>query len=485
VRILADILYNIQVVTIQGSLDIEIDAIEFDSRNVVPKQLFVAVKGYQVDGHKFIDAAIKQGASAILCEEIPENLESTITYLQVADSAQALGILASNFFYNPSEKLKLVGVTGTNGKTTTVTLLYQLFRKLGYKTGLLSTISNYVDVQQIEATHTTADQVQLNSLLADMVEAGCDYCFMEVSSHSLHQKRISGLKFAGAVFTNITQDHLDYHKTFAAYIKAKKMFFDNLDKDAFALVNVDDKNGRVMLQNTLANKQTLALGSIANFKGKVLEAHIDGMLVAFDNTEIWTRFIGGFNAYNLLSVYAVALLLEQNRDEVIQALSGLNSVDGRFQYLKSGTGKLAIVDYAHTPDALENVLSTINEIREGENKVITVVGAGGNRDKTKRPLMAAVAARMSHQVILTSDNPRNENPEDIIEDMRAGVLPPLSNKLLAITQRKEAIRTAFALAKPGDIVLVAGKGHETYQEIDGVKHHFDDREIIKEIFESE
>jgi UDP-N-acetylmuramoyl-L-alanyl-D-glutamate--2,6-diaminopimelate ligase len=393
--------------------------------------------------------------------------------------------MASNFFNNPSTKLKLVGVTGTNGKTTTVTLLYQLIKKLGFKAGLISTIRNYIDTVIEDATHTTPDPICLNKLLAEMVEVGCDYCFMEVSSHSLHQNRVAGLKFVGAVFTNITQDHLDYHKTFAEYIKAKKLFFDHLEKDAFALVNGDDKNGRIMLQNTLAVKHTMALKSMANFHGKVLEAHIDGMLVSFDNTEIWTQFIGGFNAYNLLSVYAVALLLGFNRDEVIQTLSALEAVEGRFQYLKSKTGKLAIVDYAHTPDALENVLATINEINEADNRIISVVGAGGNRDRTKRPLMAAVAAKMSHQVILTSDNPRNEKPEDIIEEMRAGVLPPLNNKLLAISNRKEAIKTACMLAQSGDIILVAGKGHETYQEIDGVRYHFDDREIINEIFETE
>ncbi len=484
-RNLPDILNKIEVVKIVGDPQIQVRAIEFDSRKVLSDTLFVAVKGYQADGHVFIEKAIAAEASVVVCEVMPDKMSDDITYVQVADSAQALGQLASNFYHNPSDKLKLVGVTGTNGKTTTVTLLYQMFLKLGYKAGLLSTIRNYVHTREVESTHTTPDPVQLNRLLADMLEAGCDYCFMEVSSHALHQKRVAGLKFSGAVFTNITQDHLDYHKTFADYIKAKKLFFDNLENDAFALVNVDDKNGQVMIQNTKASKNTMALKSVANFKGRVLESHIDGMLVAFDNTEIWTRFIGGFNAYNLLSVYAVSLLLNQKRDEIITVLSSLESVDGRFQYLKSKSGKLAIVDYAHTPDALQNVLTTINEIIENNGKIISVVGAGGNRDKTKRPLMAAVAANMSNQVILTSDNPRNEKPEDIIDDMKAGVLPPLNNKLLSITNRREAIKTACALAQPGDIVLVAGKGHETYQEIDGVKHHFDDREVINEIFESE
>ncbi len=479
------ILSNVKVLQIKGNAEILVQNIEFDSRKVGTNQLFVAVAGYQSDGHDFIENAIANGAVAVVCEKLPEKLHKNATYIQVADSAQALGVMASNFYENPSSKLKLVGITGTNGKTTTATLLHRLFEKLGYKTGLLSTIRNYIHTTIVDATHTTPDPIQLNKLLFEMVEAGCDYCFIEVSSHALHQKRVAGLKFEGAVFTNITQDHLDYHKTFAKYINAKKLFFDNLGGNAFALTNVDDKNGRIMLQNTSAKKFTMALKSMANFRAKVLESHIDGMLVTFDNTEVWTRFIGGFNAYNLLSVYAVALLLNQNRDEVIQALSGLQAVDGRFQYLKSKSGKLAIVDYAHTPDALKNVLSTIKEILEGSGKIISVIGAGGNRDKTKRPLMASVAAKLSNQVILTSDNPRNEKPEDIIEDMRAGVLPPLNNKLLAITNRHEAIKTACMLAQPGDIVLVAGKGHETYQEIEGVKYHFDDCEVVNEIFDNE
>ncbi len=482
---LNNILKGIEVLQVVGSTKILVQNIEFDSRKVEQNQVFVAVNGYQTDGHKYIESAIANGANSIICEKLPEKNHNNITYIQVADSANALGILASNFYNNPSSKLKLVGVTGTNGKTTTVTLLYQLFEKLGYKTGLLSTIRNYIHTTVVDATHTTPDPVQLNRLLAEMVSVGCDYCFIEVSSHALHQKRVAGLEFSGAVFTNITLDHLDYHKTFAEYINAKKLFFDNLKSNAFALVNVDDKNGRIMLQNTCAKKQTLALKSMANFRARVLESHIDGMLVTFDNTEVWTRFIGGFNAYNLLSVYAVALLLNQNRNEVIQAISSLQPVDGRFQYIKSKTGKLAIVDYAHTPNALKNVLSTIKEMLEGSGKIITVIGAGGNRDKTKRPLMASVAAKFSGQVILTSDNPRNEKPDDIIEDMRAGVLPPLNNKLLAITNRHEAIKTACMLAQPGDIVLVAGKGHETYQEIEGVKHHFDDCEVINEIFENQ
>ncbi len=482
---LNDILSGITITTSIGQTNTGIGSIVFDSRKVNEGDLFVAIKGVAADGHQFIDVAIGKGAVAIICEELPSNTTQGIVYIQVADSSKALGILASNYFGNPSKKLKLIGVTGTNGKTTTVTLLYQLFIKLGYKAGLLSTIRNYVHDKAVEATHTTPDPVQLNDLLAQMVDTGCDYCFMEVSSHAAHQQRIAGLHFSGAIFSNITQDHLDYHKTFAEYIKAKKLFFDGLDATAFALVNSDDKNGSVMLQNTKAVKHTYALKSMAAFRGKVLESHLDGMLVAFDQTELWTRFIGGFNAYNLLAVYATALLLKQDREQIIHALSNLNPVDGRFNYIRSKSGKLAIVDYAHTPDALENVLNTIRDIRQGNNQIITVVGAGGNRDKTKRPLMAEVTAKLSDKVILTSDNPRNENPEDIITDMRQGVLPPYNKKLLAITNRKEAIRTACMMAVPGDIILVAGKGHETYQEVQGVKHHFDDKEIINEIFGEE
>jgi UDP-N-acetylmuramoyl-L-alanyl-D-glutamate--2,6-diaminopimelate ligase len=479
------ILANIDIVKWMGPKEPEVNQIQFDSRKVLANTIFVALKGFQTDGHAYIDTAINNGASVIICQQLPETIHSGIAYLQVTDSAEALGIMASNYYGNPSAQLKLVGITGTNGKTTTVTLLHQLFIKLGYKAGLLSTIRNMVHQTVVDATHTTPDPLQLNKLLADMVSVGCDYCFMEVSSHAAHQKRIGGLTFAGGIFSNITQDHLDYHETFSAYIKAKKMFFDGLPKSAFALINADDKNGKIMVQNTQAKKYTYALKTLANYKIKIIESHIDGMLVAFDNTEIWTHFIGGFNAYNLLAVYATALLLGQQKDEIIQHISNLTPVDGRFQYLKSASGKLAIVDYAHTPDALENVLTTIQEIAAGNAKIITVTGAGGNRDKTKRPLMAQVAVKYSHQVILTSDNPRNEEPDTIISDMREGVLPPYTNKLLAITNRKEAIRTACMLAQPGDILLVAGKGHETYQEVKGVKHHFDDREVILEIFENE
>lgn len=481
---LKNILVDLKVVQSVGNLDVLISGIQIDSRKIKSGNVFIAIKGTQSDGHNYISKAIELGAIAIVCEHLPTDKNNDVAYIQVNDAAEASGLLASAYYGYPTRYLKLVGVTGTNGKTTIATLLYQLFTKLGYKSGLLSTISNYVGSAIVEATHTTPDPIQLNSLLADMVETGCDYCFMEVSSHAAHQKRIAGLEFAGGIFTNITQDHLDYHKTLAEYIKAKKLFFDNLPKHAFALVNSDDKNGHIMQQNTKARKLNYALKSMANYRGRIIEPRMDGTLVSFNNTEVWTRFIGGFNVYNLLAVYATALELNQNETEVVQTLSSLETVQGRFQYIKSTQGKIAIVDYAHTPDAVENVLKTILQISQGDKKVITVIGAGGNRDKTKRPLMAAIAAQLSNHVILTSDNPRNEDPEEIINDMREGVLPPLNNKLLSITNRKEAIRTACALAQPGDIILVAGKGHETYQEINGIKHHFDDVEVVTEIFET-
>lgn len=480
-----DLLKGIDVKSVSGPQNPEVAGIISNSRQAAQNLLFVAVKGTAVDGHSFIHQVIASGITAVVCEQLPDQKPDNVTFIEVPDSAEALGILASNWYNNPSAKLKLVGVTGTNGKTTTVTLLYQLTRQMGYKAGLLSTVRNVIDTKVVEATHTTPDPIQLQGLLAQMVDAGCDYCFMEVSSHAAHQKRIAGLTFAGAVFSNLTQDHLDYHKSLAEYLKAKKLFFDGLSGHAFALVNNDDKNGKVMLQNCAAKKLTYGLKTMADYKAKVIESHFDGMLIAFDNTEVWTRFIGHFNAYNLLAVYAVALQLGFDRNEVLAAISNLNAVDGRFQYIKSNDNKTAIVDYAHTPDALENVLQTITDLREGNQQIITVVGAGGNRDKTKRPLMAAIVAKMSDKVILTADNPRNEKPEDIIEDMKAGVLPPFNKKLLCITDRKEAIRTACMLANAGDIILVAGKGHETYQEIKGVKHHFDDREILTELFENQ
>jgi UDP-N-acetylmuramoyl-L-alanyl-D-glutamate--2,6-diaminopimelate ligase len=478
-----EILDDIKVQEWIGPENPVISGIISDSRQAAEGVLFIAVKGTNVDAHSFIGQVVEKGVKVIVCEDIPAQRPDGVTFIRVDDSAFALGQMASNWFGRPSEKLKLVGVTGTNGKTTTVTLLYQLTRQMGYKAGLLSTVRNIIDNKVVEASHTTPDPLQLHRLMADMVDACCDYCFMEVSSHAAHQKRIAGLKFQGAVFSNLTQDHLDYHKTISEYLKAKKLFFDGLDNEAFALVNSDDKNGRVMLQNTSAHQYTYGLKTMANYKGKVIESHFDGMLITLDGTEVWTRFIGNFNAYNLLAVYSSAILLGFPKEEVLAAISNLGPVDGRFQYIKSKDNKTAIVDYAHTPDALENVLKTINELREGNQKIITVVGAGGNRDKTKRPLMAAITAKMSDQVILTSDNPRNEKPEDIIEDMKVGVLPPYNKRVLCIPDRREAIKTATMLAQPGDIVLVAGKGHETYQEVDGVKHHFDDREILAELFE--
>lgn len=482
--VLKNILNSLNIVYQQGNVDIGISDIVFDSREVSKNSLFVAVSGTQSDGHAFVKKAIDNGAVAIVCQKLPEELNIDIAYVQVKNSAQALGKLASAYYSHPSKKLKLIGITGTNGKTTTATLLYQLFLQMGYKVGLLSTICNYVHTNKIKATHTTPNPVELNSLLADMVDAGCDFCFMEVSSHAICQSRIAGLEFAGGVFTNITQDHLDYHKTFAEYIKAKKMFFDQLPKTAFALVNTDDKNSQIMLQNTKAKKLGFASRSIADYQVRIVEARTDGMLLSINNLELWTQLIGNFNAYNLLAVYAVAVELKQDANEVAQVLSKLKNVEGRFQTITSESGKIAIIDYAHTPDAVENVLKTIEQITQGNTKIITVIGAGGDRDKSKRPIMAAIAAKMSNHVILTSDNPRNEKPEDIINDMKKGVLPPYNAKLLVIENRKEAIRTACTLAQKGDVVLVAGKGHENYQEINGVKHHFDDTEIVNEIFEN-
>lgn len=468
-----------------GDKNVTIADITNDSRKVAKDWLFIAVRGVNVDGHNFIGQVIEAGASVVVCEEAPANRPSNVLFVVVDDSATALGQLASNWYGRPSENLKLVGITGTNGKTTTVTLLHRMTTKLGYKAGLLSTVRNIVVDRAVEATQTTPDPLQLHRLLAEMVEAGCDYCFMEVSSHAAHQRRIAGLKFAGGIFSNLTQDHLDYHKTFADYRDAKKLFFDGLGKDAFAVVNVDDRNGMVMLQNCKAHKHTYALQSMADFKCKVIESSFEGMQLNIDGVDVWTSFVGRFNAYNLLAVYSASILLGFDKTEVLTVLSTLGAVDGRFQCIRSKSGKTAIVDYAHTPDAIENVLNTIKNVIEGEHQTITVTGAGGNRDKTKRPIMASIAVQLSDKVILTSDNPRNEKAEDIIADMKAGVQPPLTGKLLCITDRTEAIRTACMLAQPGDVVLVAGKGHETYQEINGVKHHFDDREVIKQIFDEE
>lgn len=476
-----NILKNIAPIEILGNKDIEIIDIQFDSRKVGKNSVFVAVPGTQADGHVYIPKAIELGASVIVCETYPSEINKQVTWVKVKDAAEALGHLVSNFFGNPSEKLKVVGITGTNGKTTTVTMLYRLFKALGYKCGLISTVVYYVDDKIYDSTHTTPDPIALNRLMNEMVTSGCEYCFMEVSSHSLAQKRTAGLHFTGAIFSNITHDHLDYHVTFDNYLKAKKLFFDGLDKEAFALINLDDKNGKVMVQNTKATVKTYAMRTMADFKVRVTESHFDGMQLILDGSEFWTPVIGEFNAYNLLAVYASSVLLGENKDEIKRLLSTFREVAGRFETVRSKNGITAIVDYAHTPDALVNVLKTINDIRKGGEQLITVVGAGGNRDKTKRPVMAKVCVENSDKVIITSDNPRNEEPEDIIIDMLAGVDAKFKPKTVAITDRKEAIKTAVLLAKPGDIILVAGKGHETYQEIKGVKHHFDDKEILNEL----
>jgi UDP-N-acetylmuramyl-tripeptide synthetase len=473
-------------VSILGNPEIEIKGIHFDSRKIETGFLFVAVPGTQSDGHLFIDKAIENGATGIVCQVLPEKCLPKITYMQVLDSAEALGRIASSWNGDPSKNLILVGVTGTNGKTTIATLLYTLFQNLGYKSGLLSTISNFIDRKEVPANHTTPDAIELNALLKDMVTAGCEYVFMEVSSHAVTQKRISGLTFKGGIFTNLTRDHLDYHQTFEAYRDAKKSFFDQLSASSFALTNKDDKNGMFMLQNTAAEKKTYSLLSLADFKGKTLETHFDGTLMTINDKEIMTRFVGKFNAYNLLAVYGAAILLKQNPEEVLVQLSSLQSVSGRFQTFLSPEGYTAIVDYAHTPDALTNVINAIKDVLGNKGNLITVVGCGGNRDKGKRPIMAQEAARLSDYTILTSDNPRFENPEDILNDMEEGLKAESfkKKKYLRITDRKEAIRTACILAQSQDVILIAGKGHEDYQEIKGVKHHFDDREIILELFKS-
>ena len=484
-KLLSDILYKTRLEEIIGSTNIAISSVTFDSRKVKKDSLFIATVGVTVDGHNFIDKAIELGAIAVVCETLPSSLNENVTYIKVLNSSEALGFIACNFYDNPSEKLKLVGVTGTNGKTTTVTLLFNLFRGLGYNVGLLSTVENKINNTIIPSTHTTPDALSLNELLNQMVDEGCQYAFMEVSSHAVVQHRITGLKFTGGAFTNISHDHLDYHKTFDEYIKAKKLFFDNLSDDAFALTNKDDKNGLVMLQNTKAKKVTYALKSIADYKCRVMENHLNGLLLNIDNQEVWIKLIGSFNAYNALVVYSISQLLKQDKVQVLTTLSNLNSVEGRFQYVKSKNGIIAIVDYAHTPDALKNVLETIKDIRTGNEQVVTVVGCGGDRDSAKRPIMARIACEYSNKTILTSDNPRSENPEEILNQMQSGLSPVEMKNALRISDRKEAIRTAVAFAKEGDILLIAGKGHEKYQEINGVKHHFDDFEIIKELFETQ
>ena len=467
---------------VTGTLQTEIAGIQSDSRRIEPGFLFVAVRGTAVDGHTYIAGALEKGAAAVVCEEIPEGLNDQSIFVVVKDSAEALGKLLSAWYGHPSDKLVLVGVTGTNGKTTIATLLYQMFRKLGHKVGLISTVCNYIDGEAIPTEHTTPDPITLHALMARMVEAGCEYAFMEVSSHSIDQKRISGLSFNGGIFTNLTRDHLDYHKTVENYLKAKKKFFDDLPKNAFSLTNLDDKNGLVMTQNTRSKVYTYSLRSLSDFKGRVLESHFEGMLLDFNNHELAVQFIGKFNASNLLAVFGAAVLLGKKEEEVLVALSTLHPVAGRFDAVRSPQGITAIVDYAHTPDALINVLNAIHGVLEGKGKVITVVGAGGNRDKGKRPIMAKEAAKASDRVIITSDNPRFEEPQDIINDMLAGLDAEDMKKTLSIADRKEAIRTACMLAEKGDVILVAGKGHENYQEIKGVKHHFDDKEVLKEIF---
>lgn len=481
-KLLSEILYKTRLEEVVGSTNVAVSSVTFDSRQVKKDSLFIATRGTASDGHNYIEKAIENGAVAIVCEELPIVQRDHITYIKVLDSSAALGYIACNYYDNPSEKLKLVGITGTNGKTTTVTLLFNLFRGLGYNVGLLSTVQNKINNTVIPATHTTPDALTLNELLAQMVEEGCQYVFMEVSSHAIVQHRITGIKFTGAAFSNITHDHLDYHKTFDEYIRAKKLFFDNLPDDAFALTNKDDRNGMVMLQNTKAKKYSYGLKSIADFKCKVIENHLNGLLLNLDGQEVWVKLIGSFNAYNVLVVYAIAQLLKQDKVQVLTTLSNLNSVEGRFQYVKSKGGVIAIVDYAHTPDALKNVLETIKDIRTGNEQVITLVGCGGDRDTAKRPIMAQIACEYSNKIILTSDNPRSENPEDILNQMQAGINPVDAKKTLRISDRREAIKTACSFANSGDIILVAGKGHEKYQEISGVKHPFDDFEIVKENF---
>ena len=483
-KLLNDILNSVQVVQIVGDTNVQVTGLCIDSRKVERGSVFVAIKGTQTDGHLYIDKAIALGAAVVVAETMPEKLDSKVTYIEVRDSASSVGILADAYYDSPTAKMKLIGVTGTNGKTTVATLLFQLFKGLGYKCGLISTVQNHIDNKVITATHTTPDPDALHSMLADMYEAGCTHVFMEVSSHAIHQKRIAGLHFSGGVFTNITHDHLDYHKTFDEYIRVKKLFFDDLPKAAFALTNADDKRGMVMLQNTKAEKHSYSLRTPASIKGKVLENNLTGLVMNVGEFEAHFRMIGTFNAYNLLAAYGVATLLGEEKTQVLAVLSNLNGAQGRFETVMSPVDKvLGIVDYAHTPDALINVLATVNQLRVDGQQVITVVGCGGDRDKTKRPLMAEVACEHSDKAILTSDNPRTENPEDILNDMMSGLSAGHNRKVLRITDRKEAIKTACSLAQTDDIVLVAGKGHETYQEVNGERAHFDDREVLQEVFE--
>ncbi len=482
-KVLKDIIYKIGILDVKGSTDIVVTDVCFDSRKVREGSLFVALRGTVSDGHEFIPAVIQKGAVAIVCEQFPKTLADGITYVRTGDSSAALGQIASNFYDHPSEKLKLVGITGTNGKTTVATLLFRLFRQMSHGAGLLSTVQNQVNDQVIPSTHTTPDPIQLNALLAAMVDEECSHCFMEVSSHAVVQKRIAGLKFAGGVFTNITHDHLDYHLTFAEYLKAKKTFFDSLPADAFTLVNADDKNGAVMAQNTKAKKYSYSLQSMGDYKGKLIENHFSGLILNLDGHEVHCKLVGTFNAYNLTAAYATAILLGENKMDVLTGLSNLEPVEGRFDYVTSKKKIIGVVDYAHTPDALQNVLSTIHDLSAGHGRVITIVGCGGDRDSGKRPIMAKIACELSDKVILTSDNPRSEDPMEIIHEMEQGVGPGEVMKTLSIVDRKEAIKAAVQFAMPGDIILVAGKGHEKYQEIKGVKTPFDDKKILQEMFQ--
>ena len=479
---LSDLIKNIKPLSVVGDTEKDITGVEIDSRKIKSGNLFAAIKGTQADGHKFIPKALELGATAILCEDIPETLEPQVTYIQVESTEAAIGTVATTYYGQPSKKLRLVGVTGTNGKTTIATLLYNMFRRMGHRCGLLSTVCNYIEGEAIPADHTTPDPIELNRLLARMVEAGCEYAFMECSSHAIAQKRIGGLTFTGGIFTNLTRDHLDYHKTFENYRDAKKAFFDSLPKTAFAITNADDKNGMFMVQNTKATVKTYSTRTVADFRARILESHFEGMYLDIDGQEVGVQFIGKFNVSNLLAVYGTARMLGKQRDDILLVLSTLKSVSGRLEPVYSPDGYTAIVDYAHTPDALENVLSAIHDVLNGKGHVITVCGAGGNRDKGKRPLMAQEAVRQSDKVIITSDNPRFEDPDDIIADMIAGLTPQQMKKVVKITDRREAIRTASMLAQKGDVILVAGKGHEDYQEIKGVKHHFDDKEVLREVF---
>ena len=481
---LSDILYKVSTVALSGNTNIDVVDVQIDSRKVQKGSLFVAVRGVAVDGHEFIEKAISQGAVAIVCHEMNSNKKHDITYVQTNDSAEAAGIIAHNFYDQPTAKLKLVGVTGTNGKTTIATLLYKLFTCLGYKCGLLSTVENQIAGKVIPSTHTTPDAISLNALLKQMADEGCEYAFMEVSSHAIHQRRIAGLEFAGALFSNITHDHLDYHKTFDEYIKAKKRFFDDLSPSAFAITNIDDKRGNVMLQNTSARKYSYSLKTVADFKGRILENSLTGLVMTVNEQEVHFRLIGEFNAYNLLAAYGAAICMGQDKAHVLQCLSNTTGAEGRFDYIISPKEKvIGIVDYAHTPDALVNVLTTIKKLKQGHEQVITVVGCGGDRDRTKRPVMGEAACEYSDKAIFTSDNPRGEDPQEILNEMEAGLNSAARRKFISIADRKQAIKTAINMAGPQDIVLIAGKGHEKYQEIKGVKHHFDDKEVLMEMFE--